>query len=75
MVALLAAQLDRETPRNHAPFDKGQTVGGVVKQAVPARLGFKADAVRAVTIDVHRPDRIHLQSNFQGHNRLLDLAP
>ena len=75
MVSLLAAQFDWKSARGHAALVEGQLVRRVEEKRMPARLRLKRDAERAVPVDVDRPDRVHLQCNFQAHAVLRDDAP
>ena len=70
VIADLAAQSDRKSPRNHPPFNKGQLVGRVKEQRMPPRLRFQGNAKRRIAIDIDRTDRIHLQGYFKGHENL-----
>ena len=67
VIAHLAPQRDGISPRDDTTLNEGQLVRRVKEQRVPARLRLQPDAKRAVAVDVDRPDRVHLQGNFQGH--------
>ena len=68
MIARLAAQGDGTAARDDAPFDIAQLVGRILKQAISARLGFKAQAERAVPIDRNMLDRVHLKGDVKAHD-------
>ena len=67
VIAFLAAQRDREPPRNDPAFAKGKLIRSVEKQRVTTVLRFNSDPERTVCVNIDRSDRIHLQGNFQAH--------
>ena len=55
--------------RGDPAFIESKAIGRVVEERVAARLGLFGQTERAVGIDIHGPDRVHLEGHFERHGR------
>ncbi|MPL89853.1 hypothetical protein SDC9_35895 [bioreactor metagenome] len=67
VVPLLAPHGQRPAAGKHPALAVDQLVGRVIEQFMPPRLRLFGQPEGAVSVDVDRADRVHLDRNFQGH--------
>ena len=71
VIGMTPDDLERPAAGMEPAVAKGQRVGQIVEQGMPARLRFESERKGRVRLDVDRVDRIHLDRDGKSHTDLL----